>query len=133
VPFIQLDLPRDPSEHDFRAVVDELSGLFADVMQTTTTGVTVAVRELGRDRVLRGGRDGARPTVAIRCDIRRGRPPEQRDAFAIALADLVERRAAELGAGEVVVYVNEGAGAWIYEDRQPNAEWSPAEAPRADS
>jgi phenylpyruvate tautomerase PptA (4-oxalocrotonate tautomerase family) len=128
VPFIQIDLPRDPSTHDFRAFVDDVAGLFAGVMQTTTTGVTVAVRELGRDRVLRGGPDGARPTVAIRCDIRRGRPPEQRDAFALALADLVERRAAELGAAETVVYVSEGAGASIYEDRQPAPEWSPAEA-----
>jgi phenylpyruvate tautomerase PptA (4-oxalocrotonate tautomerase family) len=128
VPFIQFDLPRDPSAHDFRPLADEVARLYADVMQTTPSGVTVAVRELGRDRVLRGSPDGARPTVAIRCDIRRGRPPEQRDAFAIALADLVERRAAELGAAETVVYVNEGAGAWIYEDRQPNPEWSPAEA-----
>jgi phenylpyruvate tautomerase PptA (4-oxalocrotonate tautomerase family) len=132
VPFIQIDLPRDPSADDFRSFADDVANLFAGVMQTTTAGVTVAVRELGRNRVLRGGPDGARPTVAIRCDIRRGRPTEQRDAFAIGLADLVERRAAELGAAEVVVYVNEGAGAWIYEDRSPNAEWSPAEAGQPD-
>jgi phenylpyruvate tautomerase PptA (4-oxalocrotonate tautomerase family) len=128
MPFIQIDLPREPGTHDFRPLADAVARLYAHVMETTPAGVTVAVRELGRDRVVRGSATGPRPTVAIRCDIRRGRPDAQRDAFAVALADLVEERAGELGTAETVVYFMEGPGAWIYEDRQPSPEWSPDEA-----
>jgi hypothetical protein len=93
-------------------------------MQTTPSGVTVAVRELGARRVLRDGR----PTVAIRCDIRSGRPPAQREAFAVALTDLVADHAEELGAGRSVIYFTEGPGRLIFEDGKPNPDWSPTEA-----
>lgn len=56
MPCIQFDLPRDPSEDDFSAVAERVAGLYAEVMQTSPGGVTVAVRELGARRVLRNGR-----------------------------------------------------------------------------
>jgi phenylpyruvate tautomerase PptA (4-oxalocrotonate tautomerase family) len=124
VPYIQFDLPRDPSDADFTEVANSVALLYADVMQTTPSGVTVAVRELGTQRVLRDGR----AVVAIRCDIRSGRPDAQREAFATALTDLVTSRAEELGATQSVIYFNEGPGRWIFEDGQSNPDWSPAEA-----
>ena len=124
MPFIQIDLPRDPSEGDFDSLAESVAALYAEVMQTTSSGVTVAVRELGARRVLRDGR----PVVAIRCDIRSGRPDAQRDAFAVALTDLVKGGAEELGAERSVIYFTERPGRWIFEDGRPNPDWSPAEA-----
>lgn len=124
MPYIQFDLPRDPSDADFTAVANSVAILYGDVMQTTPGGVTVAVRELGAERVLRDGR----PVVAIRCDIRSGRPDAQREAFAVALTDLVSSRAEELGAAQSVIYFTEGPGRWIFEDGKANPDWSPTEA-----
>lgn len=124
MPFIQFDLPRDPSDADFTAVANSVAILYGDVMQTTPSGVTVAVRELGAQRVLRDGH----PVVAIRCDIRSGRPDAQRERFGTALTELVRSRAEELGAARSVIYFNEGPGRWIFEDGQANPDWSPAEA-----
>jgi phenylpyruvate tautomerase PptA (4-oxalocrotonate tautomerase family) len=124
VPYIQFDLPRRPSDADFDPLASAVADLYAEVMQTTPGGVTVGVRELGAGRVLRGGR----PVVAIRCDIRSGRPDAQREAFATALTELVASRAEELGAARCVIYFTEGPGRWIFEEGKPNPDWSPAEA-----
>ncbi len=124
MPYIQLDLPRGPSANDFSPIATAVADLYADVMQTTSDGVTVAVRELGAGRVVRGGA----PVVAIRCDIRSGRPDAQREAFARALTALVAGRAQELGAARSVVYFHEGPGRWIFEEGEPSPDWSPAEA-----
>ena len=124
MPYIQFDLPRDPGDGDFSAVASAVADLYAEVMQTTPSGVTVAVRELGAARVLRDGRH----VVAIRCDIRGGRPDAQREAFAVALTDLVASRAEELGAARSVIYFTESPGRWIFEEGKPNPDWSAAEA-----
>jgi phenylpyruvate tautomerase PptA (4-oxalocrotonate tautomerase family) len=124
MPYIQFDLPRDPSDGDFGPMAQRVADLYAQVMQTTPSGVTVAARELGAGRVLRDGR----PVVAIRCDIRSGRPDAQREAFAVALTDLVASRGEELGAARSVIYFTEGPGRWIFEEGQANPDWSPAEA-----
>jgi phenylpyruvate tautomerase PptA (4-oxalocrotonate tautomerase family) len=124
MPYIQFDLPRDPSDGDFGPMAQRVADLYAEVMQTTPSGVTVAARELGAGRVLRDGR----PVVAIRCDIRSGRPDAQREAFAVALTDLVASRGEELGAARSVIYFTEGPGRWIFEEGQANPDWSPAEA-----
>jgi len=124
MPYIQFDLPRNPSEDDFDALAAKVADLYADVMQTSPSGVTVAVRELGSRRVLRDGR----PVVAVRCDIRSGRPDAQREAFAVGLTDLVADCADALGSPRSVIYFSEGPGRLIFEDGTPNPDWSPAEA-----
>jgi phenylpyruvate tautomerase PptA (4-oxalocrotonate tautomerase family) len=124
MPYIQMDLPRDPSDGDFSPLAEGIADLYAEVMQTVSSGVTVAVRELGAGRVLRDGR----PVVAIRCDIRSGRPDAVRESFAVALTDLVASRAEELGAAQSVIYFSEGPGRWIFEEGKANPDWSPAEA-----
>jgi phenylpyruvate tautomerase PptA (4-oxalocrotonate tautomerase family) len=124
MPYIQFDLPRDPSEADFSPLATAVADLYAEVMQTTPSGVTVSVRELGAGRVRRDGR----PVVAIRCDIRSGRPDAQREAFAVALTDLVASGADALGATQSVIYFTESPGRWIFEEGQANPDWSSAEA-----
>lgn len=124
MPYIQFDLPRSPSDAQFKPLAAAVSDLYAGVMQTTPTGVTVSVRELGTERVIRGGR----AVVAVRCDIRGGRPDEQREAFAAALTELVVKRAEELGSDHCVIYFTESPGRFIFEEGRPNPDWSPAEA-----
>ena len=124
MPYIQFDLPKAPTEASFEPLADAVAALYAEVMQTTAAGVTVSVRELGAARVLRDGR----PVVAIRCDIRGGRPDAQREAFATALTELVATRGDGLGAETCVIYFTESPGRFIFEDGQPNPDWSPAEA-----
>lgn len=124
MPYIQFDLPRAASEVQFKPLAVAVADLYAEVMQTTPAGVTVAVRELGPGRVLRDGG----PVVAIRCDIRGGRPDGQREAFAGALTELVATRADELGADTCVIYFTESPGRFIFEEGKPNPDWSPAEA-----
>jgi phenylpyruvate tautomerase PptA (4-oxalocrotonate tautomerase family) len=124
MPYIQLDLPRGRSEVGFGSLAQTIAELYADVMETYPEGVTVAVRELGRERVLRGGR----PVVAIRCDIRSGRPDSQRETFGAALTELVAKHAHELGSAESVIYFTEGPGRFIFEDGKPNPDWTPDEA-----
>lgn len=124
MPYIQFDLPKTPTQAQFGPLAGVVADLYAEVMQTTAAGVTVSVRELGAGRVLRDGR----PVVAIRCDIRGGRPDAQREAFATALTELVARRGDELGAQACVIYFTESPGRFIFEDGQPNPDWSPVEA-----
>ena len=45
MPYIQFDLPRDPSGDDFTGAAESVANLYAEVMQTTPSGVTVAVRD----------------------------------------------------------------------------------------
>ncbi|HEY1517283.1 MAG TPA: hypothetical protein VGF91_12755 [Solirubrobacteraceae bacterium] len=67
--------------------------------------------------------------VAIRCDIRSDRRDAQREAFAVALTDLVTDCAEELGAAQSVIYFSEGPGRLIFENGTPNPDWSKTEAP----
>jgi phenylpyruvate tautomerase PptA (4-oxalocrotonate tautomerase family) len=124
MPYIQLDLPRAQSEAGVGPLAQTIAELYADVMQTYPEGITVAVRELGAERVLRGGR----PVVAIRCDIRSGRPDAQRETFATALTELVTKHGEELGSAESVIYFTEGPGRFIFEGGKPNPDWTPEEA-----
>jgi hypothetical protein len=98
--------------------------MYAQVMQTYPEGVTVAVRELGSGRVVRGGR----PHVAIRCDIRSGRPDTQRDSFAAALTELIAQNARQLGSEDSVIYFTESPGRFIFEHGKPDRDWTPEEA-----
>ena len=101
-----------------------VANLYAEVMQTTPSGVTVA--RAGARTTPRAARRAS--VVAIRCDIRSGRPDAQREAFAVALTGLVADCAEELGAAQSVIYFTEGAGRLIFEDGTANPDWSPTEA-----
>ena len=56
-------------------------------MQTTPDLVTVAFRELGEGGVWCCSAGEPEPAALLSCDIRRGRPPEQRAELAQALID----------------------------------------------
>ena len=87
MPYLQLDVPRPYQVEVKRRLAERLSLLFADIMQTRPDRVVVAFRELGHGNLWRCGAGGPRPAAVLKCDIRRGRPAEQRARLAEALAD----------------------------------------------
>ena len=90
--------------------------------------MTVAFRELGADGILRTGSDGAmEPVVVVQCDIRRGRPAEQRKRLGDAVAALLED---ELGwpPARTILEFTEHAGDEVWRATGLGSDWSPDEA-----
>jgi Tautomerase enzyme len=68
------------------AYLDGLLGdLYAQIMQTTSDLVDVSFRELGEGNIWRCDAPEPAPSAVLACDIRAGRPPEQRARLAEAL------------------------------------------------
>jgi phenylpyruvate tautomerase PptA (4-oxalocrotonate tautomerase family) len=86
MPHIQLDAPGPYPLAAKRDLARRIGRLFAEIMQTTPDLVDMTFRELGEGSLWRGGGE-PQPAAILSCDIRRGRPPEQRARLADALAD----------------------------------------------
>jgi phenylpyruvate tautomerase PptA (4-oxalocrotonate tautomerase family) len=87
MPHIQLDAPGPYPLAAKRDLARRIGRLFAEIMQTTPDLVDVTFRELGAGGLWRCGEDEPQPAAVLTCDIRRGRPPEQRARLADALVD----------------------------------------------
>ena len=87
MPYLQLDVPNHYPVEIKRDLARRLGDQYARIMQTTPDMVRVAIRELGEGNVLHCGASDPEPAACISCDIRRGRPPEQRAKLAQALVD----------------------------------------------
>jgi phenylpyruvate tautomerase PptA (4-oxalocrotonate tautomerase family) len=87
MPYLHFDLPGRYPAAMKRALAARLGALYAEIMQTTPRIVKVGFRELGEDSLVRCGAPdgGVEPVVVGQCDIRRGRPAEQRLALANAI------------------------------------------------
>ena len=129
MPYLQLDLPaRHPPEVK-RRLARRLGETFARIMQTVPEQVTVAFRELGEGNLWRCGQGEPEPAALLMCDIRRGRPPEQRAELAAALvAACVE----ELGLrpDRLAVEFTQHSGDEMYKGETGGLgnDWTPAEA-----
>ena len=94
MPYLHLDLPVAVAPADRAEIALGLAHAYARVMETNPERVTVAFRELGENGVVRIGPDGALETVVmVNCDVRRGRPPEQRERLGDAVAGPARGRA----------------------------------------
>ncbi len=97
-------------------------------MQTTPDNVTVAIRELGEGGVWRCADGEVEPAALLMCDIRRGRPPEQRAEVARALVDAcVETlglRSDRLG----VEFTQHTGDELFHAERGLAPDWTPADA-----
>jgi phenylpyruvate tautomerase PptA (4-oxalocrotonate tautomerase family) len=129
VPYLQLDVPGRYPLDVKRRLAKHLGDTFARIMETTPDNVSVGIRELA-DGVWRCGDGEPQPAAVLMCDIRRGRPPEQRAALAQAL---LEACAETLGLGRdgIAVEFTQHAGDEMYRDgRGWAADWTAAEAKR---
>src|SRR5215212_3469391 len=78
MPYLQLDLPRSYPVEVKRELARRLGDLYAELMQTTPGMVNVGFRELGEGNLYRCGEGEPEPAAVVQCDIRQGRPAEQR-------------------------------------------------------
>jgi phenylpyruvate tautomerase PptA (4-oxalocrotonate tautomerase family) len=87
MPNLQLDVSAKYPVAVKRDLAQRFGDLYAEIMQTTPDLVDVTFRELGEGSLWRCGKSGPVPAATLICDIRRGRPPEQRERLARGLVD----------------------------------------------
>jgi hypothetical protein len=85
MPHLQLDLPSTYPLSVKRDLAKRLGDLYGAIMQTTPDLVDVSFRELGTGNVWRCETPGPVQSAVLICDIRSGRPPEQRARLSEAL------------------------------------------------
>jgi phenylpyruvate tautomerase PptA (4-oxalocrotonate tautomerase family) len=126
MPYLQLDLPTTLPVATKRQLARRLGDLYAAAMETTASMVNVGFRELGEGNLYRCGPGEPEPAAVIHCDIRRGRPPEQRLAFA---RQLVEACVEHLGlpSNRVAVEFTQHTADEMYRDGSWGREWSASE------
>jgi phenylpyruvate tautomerase PptA (4-oxalocrotonate tautomerase family) len=129
MPYLHFDLPgRYPAETK-RALAARLGALYANIMQTSPSIVKVGFRELGEENLFRCGAPdgGVEPVIVGQCDIRRGRPAEQRATLAAAI---VAACAEALGvdAAAVELEFTQHAGDEMYRRGAFASDWTAAES-----
>jgi hypothetical protein len=82
IPYLQVDLPWSYPREVKRGFAERLAVLYSDAMETQARIPSIAIRELGPDGVLRLEDGKLENVIVVMCDIRRGRPPDQREALA---------------------------------------------------
>jgi phenylpyruvate tautomerase PptA (4-oxalocrotonate tautomerase family) len=133
MPYLQLDVPGHHSAEDKRCLARRFGDIFARIMQSRPEQVTVAIRDLGEGGLWRCGAGEPEPAALLMCDVRRGRPPEQRAELAEALiAACVEQLG--LRRDRLAVEFTQHAGDEMYKAEQGGlgADWTPDEATNSD-
>ena len=85
MPHLQIDLTTDHPIEVKRNLAKRLGTIYGDVMETTPDLVHVTFRELGHGNVWSCKGNVPQPAAVISLEIRRGRPPEQRERLARAV------------------------------------------------
>ena len=128
MPYLQLDVPNRYSVEVKRDLARCLGDAYSRIMETTPDLVTVAFRELGKGGVWRCGTGEPEPAALLACDVRRGRPAEQRAELAEALIDACVQalglRSDRLG----VEFTQNTANEMYRRGRGWSPEWTKAEA-----
>lgn len=124
VHYLQLDVPNHPVDVK-RRLAQRFGVIFAP---TTPDYVTVAFHELAEGGVWRCGDGEPEPAAMLTCDMRRGRPPEQRAALAQALIDACVDTLG-LQSDRVGVEFTQHTGDELFRvGRGMAPDWTPAEA-----
>jgi phenylpyruvate tautomerase PptA (4-oxalocrotonate tautomerase family) len=126
VPYLQIDLPAPASAEAKAAFARRLAALYAEAMETGSHIPSIAFRELGAGNLIRLQDGELRAVLVVMCDIRRGRPPGQREALARAIAH--EAAAAfAIDAHQVVVEFTQHTPDEMFRYGAIAPEWSPNE------
>src|ERR1700730_10493801 len=87
MPYLQLDTPFSYSTETEQRLAKRLGEIYAEKMNSNVNRISVAIRQLGEGGVWRCGEGDPRPAALLMCDIRRGRPAQQRAELARMLID----------------------------------------------
>ena len=133
MPYLHFDLPgRYPTEVK-RTLATRLGALYAEIMETSPSIVKVGFRELGAENLFRCGAPGGEvePVIVGQCDIRRGRPVEQRAALAAAIVGACAE-AFGVEASAIELEFTQHAGDEMYRRGAFAGDWSADEADDAE-
>ncbi|SFK25665.1 tautomerase family protein [Bradyrhizobium sp. Gha] len=87
MPYLQIDVPiRYPRDQKQR-LAKRFGEIYADIMHANIRRISVAVRELHDGGIWRCTEGDPYEAALLMCDIRKGRPPEQRERLARALVN----------------------------------------------
>jgi len=127
MPYIQFDVAAHLPTETKRRVAQRVIEQYAAIMQTTPEMVNVGFRELGADNLWHMVAGELVPGLLIMCDIRRGRPADQRARLAEALRALA---AAEFGIGaeHVVIEFTQHTADEMHRVTGWGREWNADEA-----
>lgn len=127
MPYLQLDVSRRYPRETKQALAERFGRIYSEKMEASVRRISVAVRELP-DGVWRCTEAAPYSAALLMCDIRRGRPPEQRAALAKALIDACVE-VLELTVEQVNVEFTQHAGDEMYHPLLGglSADWSEAE------
>ena len=128
MPYLQFDVRDAYAAETKRRLAERIGRVYAEVMQTTPSIVKVAFRELGADNLFRCTHEGApEPVVVLMCDIRRGRPTEQRARLGAALT-AVAAEELRVSPEAIEIEFTQHAGDEMYRHGALVPDWQPSEA-----
>jgi phenylpyruvate tautomerase PptA (4-oxalocrotonate tautomerase family) len=129
MPYLHFDLPGHYPAATKRALAARLGTLYAEIMQTSPGIVKIGFRELGEENLFRCGTSdgGVEPVVVGQCDIRRGRPAEQRATLAAAIVAACSE-ALGIDAASVELEFTQHAGDEMYRRGAFAGDWTAAES-----
>jgi phenylpyruvate tautomerase PptA (4-oxalocrotonate tautomerase family) len=127
MPYLQLDLPTTYPAEVKRQLARRLGDLYAELMETTPGMVNVGFRELGEGNLYRCGEGEPEPAVVIQCDVRQGRPAEQRLELAKQLVALCAESLG-LRTDRVAVEFTQHTAQEMFRNGTWGQEWSAEEA-----
>src|SRR4051812_2150658 len=129
MPYLHFDLPGMYPAATKRALALRLGSVYAEIMQTTPSIVKVAFRELGEENLFRCGAPdgGVEPVVVGQCDIRRGRPVEQRARLAAAIVAACSE-ALGVDAAQIELEFTQHPGDEMYRRGAFAQDWTAAES-----
>lgn len=131
MPYLQLDVHRNYPAEAKRRLAHAFGQIYSSHMHASVKRISVAVRELD-DGVWRCTTDEPYPSALLMCDIRRGRPAEQRSALAKALVEACVE-ILELRIDQVNVEFTQHSGDEMYHPLLGGLsdDWSASETDRA--
>src|SRR3979409_1978422 len=131
MPYLQLDVPNHYPVDVKRGLARRLGDKYASIMQIAPDLVTVAFRELGEGGVWCCSAGEPEPAALLSCDIRRGRPPEQRAELAQALIDACVETLGLRSDRLAVEFTQHTSDEMYRHGRGWGTEWTPAEGTSA--
>ena len=88
MPLLTISTAADPNPADREEFLEDLADLYAEVMDSETSFVSIRFQSVDPEDIWLGRAEPGAPIVLLEADIREGRPVSQRRSFAL---DAMER------------------------------------------